>query len=308
MASADENDEVRPEWGSRAWFEDQFADKGANPSSYYGHALSGYQRYRHALVASIIERHLCNFQPRLILDVGSALGDLGSFISNLYPKARVIGFDFANTVVEKAAMLNPERNFLVAALPNLPFKQGIFDFVLLSEVLYYLEGLDRIKAIQAICETMRPDGKLLFTSALDNGERYFCRSGALSLLSDYLRINSIFYGHNRAFQGIERLLVRLVTLRVWYQDGAKMPTRKYAHLCKQLTILRNVPLVRVGVAVLLKCMSKLSQWILSFEWLPHAMDLLSRRLFTDKSVTNIFIIAAKRKEFDDKYVDNYPNS
>lgn len=308
MTSADENNEVRPEWGSRAWFEERFADEGINPASYYGHALSGYQRYRHAFITTIIERHLWHFHPSLILDVGSALGDLGSLIGNLYPNAQVVGFDFATSVVTTAAMLNPESSFLVATLPQLPFKKGMFDLVLLSEVLYYLESLDRIKAIQAICETMKPGGKLLFTSALDNGERYFCRSGALGLLSAHFRVDSVLYGHNRAYQCIERLLVRLVALSAWYQDGSKMPTRKYAHLCKRLTTLRNIPLVRVGVAALLACTSKLSQWLLSFEWLPYAMGWFSRGLFADRTVTNIFIIAAKRQESDGHHAGNYSNS
>ena len=283
-------------WGTRSWFEARFADYGASPASYYGHTLNGYQRYRHTKILNVLSDSLRLFQGGMILDIGCALGDLGKQVGDLCPSASVVGIDFVPAVVQQAAILHPSHTFAVAALPHMPFKEFAFDLVLASEVLYYLSNEDRQRALAQICRLIKPGGKLLFTSVLDKGTKYFSRSGAIDFIASCLEIEQIVYDYNRAYHWLNKQFMRTLTLRNWFYGKSQLPTKKYAFLWSTLSWIAETPLLKSVAGLMLKVLEYFALFLLSFKWLPAAMSYGSRRLWGDKAITNIVIIGKKYEE------------
>ncbi len=289
----EKKDESFPEWGTDAWFKAQFANHTGDSASYYGHALNGYQRYRHAIIVELIKKTLVCFRPQIVLDVGCALGDLGRCVQDLYPEAQVVGIDFVPEVVQRAATLNPRNLCSIAGLPSLPFKDCVFDFVLLSEVLYYLEATDRKMALKNIWRSMKSGAMLLFSSPLDDGEKYFSHRGAIDLLESHFWVREVVHGHNRAYHWLESRLLRLIVTRDWFRQRAPMPTRK--PLWRDLLILiRNTPFFGAAARLFLEAASRPAKSLLSLAWLPGVMSNVSMAISGREKVTNIFVIAEKR--------------
>lgn len=135
----------------------------------------------------------------LILDAGCGTGR--NLVYLLQSGAQVFGVDQnpeAITQLRRLASsyphINPEKNFLVALVEQLPFEPQTFDLVISSAVLHFAQNLDHFEAmLQSMWEVLKPGGY------------FFCR------LASEIGIESLvrFIGNGRYLlpDGSERFLV-----------------------------------------------------------------------------------------------------
>ena len=192
---------MAPRWGSEEWFRNKFTSQGADqPGAYFGHAATGYQRYRHARLIGYLRQVCPTGSWGRMLDIGCGTGELTALVARTFAFESVTGTDFVEPAIGLARRRFPGLAFEVAALPRLPFDDATFDLVIASEVLYYLDADSRSTAAQEITRVMRSGGVLLFSSAL--GEGYFTEESARALLGGRLRVGTVHYDYNRLFHKI----------------------------------------------------------------------------------------------------------
>jgi len=93
--------------------------------------------------------------PRRVLDLGTGTGMGARVLAERYPEAEIVGVDLAPRMIEQARSLTNASNvrFEVADASKLPFADGAFDLVLLSNMIPFFDELARVVA---------PGGRVVF--------------------------------------------------------------------------------------------------------------------------------------------------
>ncbi len=93
-----------------------------------------------------------------ILDIGCGIGFYANYIAKT--GAKTYGIDMSSEYIKQAKKYAKFKiNFKVADANKLPFKNGFFDKVLMTEVLEHIP--DYKKALTQLCRVLRKGGKLL---------------------------------------------------------------------------------------------------------------------------------------------------
>lgn len=112
------------------------------------------------LTKSILSREYID-QEKLILDVGCGTGQTSAYIAEKY-RCSVTSLDSNNTMLIKAkqrfSSLNLPINVLYGSVENLPFNDGLFDFILSESVTSFT---DVSLTIQEFKRVLKPNGVLL---------------------------------------------------------------------------------------------------------------------------------------------------
>jgi SAM-dependent methyltransferase len=157
----------------------------------------------------------------IIVDLGCGSGLAISPREGEVSKARVFGLDIAKSALELASQrgILPIQASLEA--PSLPFRSGVADVVILSEVIEHLIDTDHV--LEEVRRILRPDGELVLTTP--NLAAWFNRLlllfGVQPLFSE-VSLRRIFgrpggqpVGHLRLFT--ERSLVQLLNIHGFRQ-------------------------------------------------------------------------------------------
>jgi SAM-dependent methyltransferase len=89
--------------------------------------------------------------PRSVLDLGTGTGTAARAIAARWPGAEVVGVDVAERMVSEARRLLPSElegrvRFERADASSLPFGDGSFDLVTLSNMIPFFDEIDRVLA------------------------------------------------------------------------------------------------------------------------------------------------------------------
>ena len=89
--------------------------------------------------------------PRRVLDVGTGTGTAARAIAARWPEADVVGVDVAEGMLAEARRLLPSElagrvRFVHADASALPFADGSFDLVTLSNMIPFFDEIDRVLA------------------------------------------------------------------------------------------------------------------------------------------------------------------
>jgi len=103
----------------------------------------GHQESLHAALDAVPEA------PRRVLDVGTGTGTAARAIAARWPSAEVVGVDVADAMIAEARRLLPEElanrvRFEFADASSLPFADGSFDLVTLSNMIPFFDEIDRV--------------------------------------------------------------------------------------------------------------------------------------------------------------------
>lgn len=112
------------------------------------------------LTKSILSREYID-QEKSILDVGCGTGQTSAYIAEKY-RCSVTSLDSNNTMLEKAkqrfSSLNLSINVMYGSVENLPFSDGLFDFILSESVTSFTNVS---LTIQEFKRVLKPNGVLL---------------------------------------------------------------------------------------------------------------------------------------------------
>lgn len=96
-----------------------------------------------------------------ILDVGCGQGFLLKMIHDKYPPVSFFGLDISNKLCHLSKKNNPYANIELGDAEDLPYQDGFFDFVFMTETLEHL--LDYNKAINEVYRVLRKNGVFVVT-------------------------------------------------------------------------------------------------------------------------------------------------
>lgn len=94
------------------------------------------------------------------LDIGCAEGISTNFL--LKKCKEIYGIDPSNELIQKARKDYPHINFKIGCAEKIPFKDQMFDAVVMSDVLEHVENEE--KSLEEIYRVLKPNGKFLLTA------------------------------------------------------------------------------------------------------------------------------------------------
>lgn len=106
-----------------------------------------------------------NITPKRILDLGCGPGCFSRELRRLFPKAQVIGLDFAQEMLNQAKAKHRWRcrwSLVNADMRKMPFPSGTFDLVFANQVIHW--GLDITSVFRELNRVMNQKACLMFTT------------------------------------------------------------------------------------------------------------------------------------------------
>lgn len=91
-----------------------------------------------------------------VLDLGCGKGRFARLVKDANPKAQVVAFDLAVSMLRVAST---DLDRCAGSMLELPFPDGVFDGLYATESLEH--AVDIEKAIAELCRVVRPDGKIV---------------------------------------------------------------------------------------------------------------------------------------------------
>lgn len=84
--------------------------------------------------------------PARVLDLGTGTGRLAREVSELWPQAEVVGADVSPGMIDEARRLGGRVRYDVADATALPYDDGAFELVTLSNMIPFFDELARVIA------------------------------------------------------------------------------------------------------------------------------------------------------------------
>jgi SAM-dependent methyltransferase len=107
--------------------------------------------------------------PGRVLDLGCGLGvDLGVLAGLGF---ETVGVDLSSVAIDRARASQPELEFVVGDVRDVPFETGSFDLLLDRGCLHYLSTADRPTYEREAWRVLRPGGRLLLRACLTSEGR-----------------------------------------------------------------------------------------------------------------------------------------
>lgn len=110
----------------------------------------------------LCEQEGVTFSTGIIIDVGCGTGHFLKELKKRHSSINIVGTDFSEESVNISKSINPEGSFFLMDIFNIPIEQqGIYDFVICSEVLEHLLRPD--VALDNLLSLIKSEGFLIIT-------------------------------------------------------------------------------------------------------------------------------------------------
>ena len=165
-------------YGSLDWFAQEYGKVRDDP---WGLSWRPSQALRYQRVLTTLDR--IPHQVTAVMDIGCATGDFTHLLSRrMLGLDTLIGMDFVGTAIERARRRYPNIQFREGSVLDLdPCHESQFDLVTCLEVLYYLKGDQRSRALKCVKELLRAGGYAVFSSFISRSP-YFSPRQFLALI------------------------------------------------------------------------------------------------------------------------------
>lgn len=84
--------------------------------------------------------------PATVLDLGTGTGRVARLVAEVWPQAKVVGADVSPGMIEEARRLGGSVQYDVADAAALPYADGAFELVTLSNMIPFFDELARVTA------------------------------------------------------------------------------------------------------------------------------------------------------------------
>jgi SAM-dependent methyltransferase len=84
--------------------------------------------------------------PATVLDLGTGTGRVARVVAELWPEADVVGADLSPGMIDEARRLGGNVHYDVADAARLPYPDGAFELVTLSNMIPFFDELARVTA------------------------------------------------------------------------------------------------------------------------------------------------------------------
>jgi SAM-dependent methyltransferase len=116
-----------------------------------------------------LDKYLKN--PRRIIDIGCGYGVPATWLLEIYPEAKVYGLEPDDVRVLIAShAIGTRGRVQVGLAPDLPDVEGEVDYVLMLDMLHFLDDAEVQIAFQRIREKLSADGTLLIRATIPSGK------------------------------------------------------------------------------------------------------------------------------------------
>ncbi|WP_454780226.1 malonyl-ACP O-methyltransferase BioC [Legionella sp. WA2022007384] len=138
-------------------------------SKAFNHHAAEYERaakVQQEIGVRLLERlQYLNMKPQRILDLGCGPGFFSYELSQMYPKAQVVGLDLAQLMLIQAQKKQGWRRkwpLVAADMVHMPFVTGAFDLIFANQVIHWGGPLQRV--FRELNRVMNANGCLMFTT------------------------------------------------------------------------------------------------------------------------------------------------
>jgi ubiquinone/menaquinone biosynthesis C-methylase UbiE len=84
--------------------------------------------------------------PATVLDLGTGTGRVARLVAEVWPQAKVVGADLSPGMIDEARRLGGDVHYDVADAAGLPYDDGAFELVTLSNMIPFFDELARVTA------------------------------------------------------------------------------------------------------------------------------------------------------------------
>jgi SAM-dependent methyltransferase len=84
--------------------------------------------------------------PATVLDLGTGTGRVARVVAEIWPQSRVVGADVSSGMIDEARRLGGNVHYDVADAAALPYDDGAFELVTLSNMIPFFDELARVTA------------------------------------------------------------------------------------------------------------------------------------------------------------------
>jgi SAM-dependent methyltransferase len=84
--------------------------------------------------------------PATVLDLGTGTGRVARLVSEAWPQAKVVGADLSPGMIAEARRIGGDVHYDVADATRLPYADGAFELVTLSNMIPFFDELARVTA------------------------------------------------------------------------------------------------------------------------------------------------------------------
>ncbi|MFA5960632.1 MAG: malonyl-ACP O-methyltransferase BioC [Tatlockia sp.] len=102
--------------------------------------------------------------PKFVLDLGSGTGFFSLMLKKRYPKAQIVGFDLAFSMLKESKKKQgflKKWHLINGDMAHLPFASGVFDLVFSNQTMHWSSPLSAV--LQELNRVMHNDSCLMFT-------------------------------------------------------------------------------------------------------------------------------------------------
>ena len=152
-------------------FKKLFFSNTRKPKGFLGKIMINRMNEGHAKLSDWGFSHLRNISPKSVADFGCGGGiNVGKLI-NMFPDAKVTGFDYSAVAVKKSKQANKVSiengtcSIVQGDVSKTPFEDKTFDLITAFETVYFWPG--PLQSFKEVYRTLKPGGTFMIVNEFD---------------------------------------------------------------------------------------------------------------------------------------------